>query len=100
MVRNPALPLFAFVIALGLGACGAVRWHKVDGDDSALARDLGACHKQVQDRFGTAGRVGPLAPTDPRFGPPPSQADQRMQEAQAVGNCMRGKGYSLVPDKN
>ncbi len=38
---------------------------------------------------------------DPRFGAPfgPSQADVRMQEGQALGVCMRGKGYVLVEDK-
>ena len=100
-MRATALPrallLLTFVIALGLGACSAVRWHKPDGNDAALAPDLAACRKQVQDRFGTAGSVGPLATGDPRFGPPPSQADARMQEGQAVGMCMRGKGYALVP---
>ena len=94
MTRASALPLFALVISLGLCSCTAVRWHKTDGDDSALAQDLTACRKLFRDRFGGA---GPLAPSDPRFGLPPSQADLRMQEAQAVGTCMRGKGYALVP---
>jgi hypothetical protein len=82
--------------ALGLSACAEVRWHKTGGDDAALAQDLMACRKQVQDKFGGAGRLGPIM-TDPRFGPMgPSQADLQMQESQATGTCMRGKGYSLI----
>ena len=96
-MRATALPrallLLTVVVALGLGACTAVRWQKAGGDDAALTQDLTACRKLFQDRFGGA---GPLAPSDPRFGLPPSQADLRMQEAQAVGTCMRGRGYALV----
>ena len=94
MMTRLALLLFASALALGLGACTAVRWQKSGADEVALTQDLTACRKLFQDRFGGA---GPLAPTDPRFGLPPSQADLRMQEAQAVGTCMRGKGYALVP---
>jgi len=44
--------------------------------------------------------MGPTTAFDPRFGAPtgPSQADQMMQESQALGFCMRDKGYALVPD--
>ena len=49
----------------------------------------------------TGGSIGPSAGYDPRFGPPPgpSQSDLMMQESQAVGLCMRDKGYALVEDK-
>jgi hypothetical protein len=95
-MRGPALPLLALAFALGLSSCAEVRWHKPGGDDAALAQDLAACRKQARDKFGGAGRLGPPM-TDPRFGPMgPSQADLQMQESQAVGTCMRGKGYGLV----
>ena len=95
-MRAAASLLFAFMFALGLGACTEVRWHKPDGEDAALAQDLAACRRETQDKFGAAATLGPPM-TDPRFGPMgPSQADLRMQESQATGMCMRGKGYSLV----
>ena len=103
-MRATALPrallLLTLALALGLCACAGVRWHKPDGDDAALAQDLSVCRKQAQDRFGGAGSAGPLAASDPRFGPSASQADLRMQEGQALGMCMRGKGYALVPVEN
>jgi hypothetical protein len=76
-----------------------VRWHKAGGDDAALAQDLAVCRKQAQDKFGGAGGLAPSAAFDPRFGAPsgPSQADLRMQEGQALGMCMRQRGYVLVP---
>jgi len=95
---RPALPIFTIVVTLGLCGCAGVRWHKADGDDAALAQDLAACRKQAEDKFGGAGSLGPPTATDPRFGPMgPSQADLRMQENQALGRCMRAKGYTLVP---
>ena len=99
-MRATALPrallLLTLALALGLCACAELRWHQSGGDDAALAPDLAACRKQVQDKSGGAGRLGP-AMTDPRFGPMgPSQADLQMQESQAVGMCMRDKGYSLI----
>ena len=99
MKRSLALPIFALV--LGLGGCAGVRWQKPGADDSALAQDLTACRKLAQEKFGgAAGIVMPSSP-DPRFGPMgPSQADLRMQESQAAGMCMRGKGYALVPAEN
>ena len=77
-----------------------MRWHKAGGDDAALTADLAACRKLAQDRFGASGPPG-MTGVDPRFGAPfgPSQADVRMQEGQAEGACMRGKGYVLVEDK-
>ena len=48
--------------------------------------------------YGGAGAIAPPPSLDPRLGPVgPSPADRAMQEGQAVGNCMRGKGYTLVP---
>jgi len=92
-----ALHFIALALALSLGGCAAVRWDKLGGDDATLALDLAACRKQTQDKFGGAGRLGLPNTTDPRFGPMgPSQADLLMQEAQALGACMRAKGYGLV----
>jgi hypothetical protein len=95
MKRTAAgLLLFAFTLA----ACAPVRWQKAGGDDAALARDLSACRKQAQERFGAAYGLAQMPSADPRFGPTgPTQADLRMQESQSVGTCMRGKGYALVP---
>jgi len=95
-----ALPPLTLALVLGLCACTPVRWHKPSGDDSALTVDLAACHKLSQDRFGSASALG-MTHADPRFGAPfgPSQAEARMQEGQALGACMRGKGYVLVEDK-
>jgi hypothetical protein len=94
MKRTAAgLLLFAFAMA----GCAPVTWRKDGADDAALTRDLSACRKQAQERFSAAYSLAQLPSTDPRFGPMgPSQADLRMQESQAVGMCMRGKGYSLV----
>ena len=92
-----ALRFLAIALALALGACSAVRWQKPGSDDAALARDLAACRKQAQDKLGGTGSLALPTASDPRFGPMgPSQADARMQEAQALGACMRGKGYVLV----
>ena len=91
--RAAGLLLFAFALA----SCAELRWHKPGGDEAALAQDLAACREQAQQKFGAAGSLGPPIATDPRFGPMgPSQAELRMQESQAVGTCMRGKGYGLV----
>jgi len=94
-----AFHLFTLALALGLFGCAGVRWHKGDGDDAALAQDLAVCRKQAQDKFGGAGSLVPSAAIDSRFGAPfgPSQADLRMQESQALGMCMRQRGYVLVP---
>ena len=93
-MRRTALPLFA-VALLALAACGDMRWAREGGDEAALAEDLAACRRLAQSKVGNFGAPGP---GDPRFGiTGPSQADLRMQEAQAAGQCMRGKGYSLVP---
>ena len=62
-----------------------------------MANDMAFCRKQAQTMYGSAGTAVPQAQIDPRFGPTgPSQADRVMQESQAVGSCMRGKGYTLV----
>ena len=99
-MRTVLLRSFAFALALGLGACGGVHWQKKDGDDTALAKDLAACRTQEQNRVGSAGNLGPTTALDPRIGSPtgPSQADQMMQESQALGFCMRDRDYVLVPD--
>ena len=94
MKRTAAgLLLFAFALA----ACAPVRWHKEGTDDASLTRDLDACRGQAHEKFSAAYSLAQMPSTDPRFGPMgPTQADVRMQESQAVGMCMRGKGYSLV----
>ncbi len=95
---------FAFALALGLtlalSACTGVHWHKPGADKAELTKDLAACRKESQGRFGPATAMGQSAGYDPRFGPPPgpSQADLMMQESQALGLCMRQRGYVLVPD--
>ena len=96
---RPALPILTFALALGLCGCAEMHWQKADGSDASVAQDLEACRKEAQARFGGPGSFGLPNSNDPRFGPMgPSQADQRMQESQAAGMCMRGKGYALVPD--
>ena len=99
-MRSVLIRSFAFALTLGLCACGGVRWHKADADEATVARDLAACRTKAQSRFGSAGSLGPSTAFDPRIGAPtgPSQADQLMQESQALGLCMRDKGYVLVPD--
>ena len=91
---------FAFALTISLGACGGVRWHKADGDEATLSRDLAACQTRAQERAGYAGSIGPSTAIDPRFGGPtgPSQSDQMMRESQSLGFCMRDKGYVRVPD--
>ena len=99
-MRAARTRFFAFALTLALCACGGVRWHKADADEATVARDLAACRTKAQSRFGSAGGLGPSTAFDPRIGAPtgPSQADQLMQESQALGFCMRDKGYVLVPD--
>jgi uncharacterized protein YceK len=94
-----ALPFLTVVLALGLSGCADMRWHNSGGNDSALEKDLAACRRDAQAKFGSsAAALGLPGSNDPRFGPMgPSQADVRMQESQAEGACMRGKGYVLVP---
>jgi hypothetical protein len=95
-----ALRFLAFVLALGLCGCGGLHWHKPDGSDASVSRDLEVCRNEAQTRFRSASALAMPSPGDPRFGPTgPSQADLRMQESQATGTCMRAKGYVLVPDE-
>jgi hypothetical protein len=47
--------------------------------------------------YGGAAAMAPSGSIDPRFGPTgPTPANNLMQQEQAVGSCMRGKGYVLV----
>lgn len=95
-MTKPATGLLLFAFALA--ACSPVRWHKGGGDDASLTRDLDACRKQAKERFAGLASFGSLPTNDPRFGPlGPSQADLLMQQEQAVGVCMRERGYALVP---
>ena len=105
-MRDAKIRFFAIALALGaaiqgLSACGSVHWYKAGADEAALSKDLGECRSKAQARYGIAGSLGPPTSMDPRFGSPsgPSQADQMMQESQAVTVCMREKGYALVSDK-
>jgi hypothetical protein len=86
-------------LAVLLAACSSdVRWTKPDTDEAVMANDMTFCRKQAQAMYGgPAAAAVPQAQIDPRFGPTgPSQADRVMQESQAVGSCMRGKGYTLI----
>ena len=98
--QRHVLRFLTFTLVLGVCGCGGIHWHKPDADSIATANDLEACRKEAQAKYG--GATGALAmqiSNDPRFGPMgPTQADARMQEAQAAGACMRKKGYDLVPD--
>jgi hypothetical protein len=82
---------------LAAGCAGDVRWTKADTDEETMARDMALCRKQAQVAYGGAAALAPTAPLDPRFGPTgPTPAERVMQESQAVGGCMRGKGYTLI----
>ena len=92
---------FAFALALGLGACGGMRWNKPGADEAERAKDLATCRGQAQAKAGIADSFAAATPIDPRFGSSPfglNQGELRMQEAQALGMCMRGKGYGLGPE--
>ena len=90
-----ALLFFAFALA----GCAEQRWHKPGASEANLAEDLSACSKLAQEKAMRAGNLGLPPISDPRFGAPlgPSQAEQRLQELQAVNACMHAKGYALVP---
>ena len=81
-----------------LAACtGDVRWTKPDTDEDVMAKDMAQCRQQAQAMYGGPAASLPPVQMDPRFGPTgPSQSERVMQESQAVGNCMRGKGYKLI----
>ena len=94
-MRAAGLLFFAFALA----SCAELRWHKAGADDAALLQDLSACRKLAEDKIARLwGVVPPAAGNDPRFSPPssPSQAELRLQVGQAVGACMRARGYTLV----
>jgi hypothetical protein len=96
---RPAPALLAATALFALASCGQVHWQKKDGDNSALAQDLGACRKLGLERSAAMGANIPRSELSPAFGPTgPSPADARMQETQVVTGCMRDKGYALVPD--
>jgi len=98
-METRAAALLFFSIALASCAAGSMRWQKADADEAAVARDLSDCRKLAQSRYGPPGAVG--SPFDPRFGPTgPSPAESQMQIADAVGRCMRGRGYDLAPAGN
>jgi len=93
-----AAAVFTAALAALLPACsGDVRWTKPDASEETMANDMAFCRKQAQAMYGSAGTAVPQPQIDPRFGPTgPSQADRVMQESQAIGSCMRGKGYTLI----
>lgn len=103
MAARPQTFTLATVIApaalvLLLGACaGDVRWTKPDTDDETMAKDMAQCRQQARAMYGGPAAALPSTQVDPRFGPTgPSQSERVMQESQAVGNCMRNKGYKLI----
>jgi hypothetical protein len=98
MATKNSAAAFVLLATSFLSACsGDVRWTKADASEEAMANDMAFCRKQAQAMYGSAGTAIPQAQIDPRFGPTgPSPADRVMQESQAVGNCMRGKGYTLI----
>ena len=97
---NARTRFFAFALLLGLSGCGSVHWQKDGASEAENAKDVSECRKLAQGRLGTPSGIGQSAGYDPRFGPAPgpSQSDLMMQESQAVGRCMRDKGYVLVRD--
>lgn len=95
-MRTKRLPA---LLALLVAACASVQWTRDGASDADLTRDLADCRKEAALRF-PGGTIGlPSAPIDPRFGGPggPSAAESQMQEQVAVANCMRARGYQLVP---
>jgi hypothetical protein len=100
-MRRARIPVEIAALAalvLTLSSCAEVRWHKKDGDDSALSQDLMACRRLAMERTVRMGGNLPRTEIGPVFGPMgPSPADARLQESQAVTVCMREKGYGLVP---
>jgi hypothetical protein len=92
------LSLCAPALAVLLSACaGDLRWTKANTDEAEMAKDMAFCRKQAQATYGGAASVAPQPQIDPRFGPTgPTPADRAMQESQAVGSCMRARGYTLV----
>ncbi len=82
-----------------LAACSEVRWRKPGTDDMSLTNDLAACRASAHSS--TQRMYGPPQPTSghPWLGATtePSPADRQMREQEAVGRCMREKGYALVP---
>jgi len=96
MARKLPCSLLALGVLLA-GCAGDVRWTKPDTDEAKMAEDMAFCRKQAQAMYGGAAASLPPAPMDPRFGPTgPSQSERVMQESQAVGTCMRGRGYTLI----
>ncbi len=85
--------------ALALAACADLRWTRAGADDAEQERDLTACRQLAREQAARSGNLGlPPPAADPRFGPTgPSQAEQRMQEQQALEACMRARGYTLAP---
>ena len=78
-----------------------MRWTRPEGDNGSATNDLANC--RVAAHSSTERMYGPMLPpvtTSGQFGNPPvgpTPADRQMREQEAVGRCMREKGYSLVP---
>ena len=92
----PAVLLLTFFFT----GCADVQWQKPGADQAATDRDEQECTALARRN---AQRSGPLAlpPVgDPRFGPPmgTSQSDRLMQANEDLSNCMKEKGYRLVPE--
>ena len=93
-----AIAFVLTALAVLLQACASdVRWTKDGGDEDAMAKDMADCRKRAQATYGGPGALAPQPQIDPRFGPTgPTPADRAMQESQAVGGCMRDRGYRLI----
>jgi hypothetical protein len=90
-----------------LAACAELRWHKDGADAATLDGDLVEC--RLQARAQARRHIPVLAPDTPRVvgadarGQPimgtsrQLDADRTLLEHDLMRDCMRGKGYELVP---
>ena len=100
MTMKHSCTLLALTALVFLCACGGMRWHKQGVEATESVNDFAACRAESGDKGGIAATYAASTPMHPRFGPPfgQSESDIRMQEILALGKCMRGKGYELVPE--
>ena len=100
----------AIVILLLAAGCAQLRWHKDGADAAALERDLEACQQLARLRafrevslFGRS--MGRIVGVDARGAPIMTYPDQLetdrfLLEHDLARDCMREKGYELVPAKD
>jgi len=99
MVRVAPL-LATLILTFFFTGCAELRWEKAGADPATTDRDDQECTAIARRN---AQRSGPIAlppVCDPRFGAPmgTSQSDRLMQATEDQANCMREKGYRLVPE--